>query len=85
LVFWKWIREIWDKNVAYPNSKILKWLPIYMVNSRWVYSRSIPHCYNCSYCMIWKYYKDNMDWSEYWSNPIDVANLLREKINNETK
>lgn len=85
LVFWKWIREIWDKNVAYPNSEILKWLPIYMVNSRRVYSRSIPHCYNCSYCMIWKYYKDNMDWSEYWSNPMDVADLLRKKIKDEKK
>ena len=76
------VREIGDKNVAYPTSNLLKNLPIYVVNSWWVYARSTSYCYNCSYCMIGKYYFDCNMTEEKGSNPTDVGNIIWNRIVN---
>lgn len=85
LVYGKGVREVGDKNVAYPTSEILKGLPIYMVNSWWVYARSTSYCYNCSYCMIGKYYSDCKKEEELGSNPSEVAEIIWNRCNQKQR
>ncbi len=85
LVYGNGVREVGDKNVAYPTSSILTGLPIYVVNSWWVYARSMPKCYNCSYCMIGKYYSECYNTEEMGSNPIEVAKMIWNKLNISVK
>ena len=56
-----------------------------MVNSWWVYARSTSYCYNCSYCMIGKYYSDCKKEEELGSNPSEVAEIIWNRCNQKQR
>lgn len=66
-----------EKDIARPKNPLLKDLPIYMLNSWWSFSRNIPSCYSCTYCIVTAY--DN-DCKTYGSVPEETAEVLWNRI-----
>lgn len=66
-----------EKDIARPKNPLLHDLPIYMLNSWWSFSRNIPSCYSCSYCIVTAY--DN-DYRTYGSVPVETGEKLWEAL-----